>query len=172
MNVTNNCYINHKTYLNNLIRSRAQQSVIMHKYVPKRRKSSVSTFLATTFFAMILILSVFVYSDFSIPLASAKYWQPVLPAPTSPGGITTSPDLGGSNIITDPDGNILQQQGQSSPFDPNAAWSCNSISLFTNLSLSIPISNSIGIFLLSPAQILPGEELFLQENSIIDVTPP
>ena len=143
----------------------------MRKYVPKRQKSSASMFLTTTFFSMILILSVFVYSDFSIPLASAQSLQPVLPAPTTPSGITTSPDFDGSNTITDSDGNILQQQGQSSPFYPT------SDGLVTQYPYSpiYPYQDPYEVQSadpLSPTQTLPGEKFFLQENSIVDVTPP
>ena len=48
----------------------------MDRYLPKRDKSSVAMFLTTTFFAIILILCIFISSSFSISIVNAQSPNP------------------------------------------------------------------------------------------------
>jgi subtilisin family serine protease len=132
-----------------------QHPVNMNKYVRERRKTSRGMLLATASFAITLILSVFVYSDLSIPRATAQSLQP---------------DVANSDNFVDPYGNILQQQAQAT-FDPTNGGLVTQYPYSQLYPYQDPYQVE-SVDPLSPTQTLPTEELLVQENSLIDVTLP
>ena len=71
----------------------------------------------------------------------------------------------------DPDGNILQQQAQASPFDPTTGGLVTQYP-YSQIYPSQDPYQVESAAPLSPTQTLPTEELLVQENSIVDVTLP
>ena len=133
----------------------------MGETLPKRGRSSLFPLLMTTLLAIILLLSVFVSSGFSIPPVNA---QSSLPLPIILNHLTTFSDVS-------PYGDILQDHPKGIPFVESLPGT-----LITEYPDSQPYLDPYQI--LTPTQTLPSdalsleEQLLLQENSIVDVTVP
>jgi hypothetical protein len=115
----------------------------------------VVTLLTTTFFAIILILSVFVSSGFSVPLISA---QSTLPPPTVSDSLPpTSSDVQGNPFYDPITGGLINEYPDSQTYPYQDPY-------------QVPTS---------PTQTLPDEllsleeqQLLSQENSVVDANAP